>query len=143
MFSLADERSVRDQAMEWLRAHTCDGAEPITRQQLTEFVYQGERLTLIDQGRGIRKPAGWQAPLTIMTSYVRPGAERPYADMLGDDAFPRYKLRKDSGGSAENRALRRAVELGLPMIWLVGVAPGEPPVAPATLSPPHPEPATP
>lgn len=124
MFSLADERSARVEAMAWLAARTCDGAEPITRQQLTQFVYEGERLTLIDRGRGIRKPAGWRAPLTIMTSYVRPGAERPYADMLGDDAFPRYKLRADSGGSAENRALGRAVDLELPMIWLVGVAPG-------------------
>lgn len=42
---------------------------PITREQLTnDFYVSGGRFPLVDRGRGIRKPQGWRAALSIMTA---------------------------------------------------------------------------
>lgn len=124
MLSLEDETRLRAEAMAWLAARTNDGRDAITRQELTQFQFDGERLTLIDTGRGIRKPANCRAALTIMTVHTPEGRERPYEDVLGADGLPRYKMRGDARSDADNRGLRAAMELGLPVIWLVGVAPG-------------------
>ncbi len=124
VLSIEDELRLRREAMAWLAPRTNDGTDAISRAELAEFVFDGERLPLIDAGRGIRKPAKCQAALTIMTVHTPEGRERPYEDVRGADSLPRYKMRADSRGSAENRAVMRAMELGMPLIWLWGVAPG-------------------
>ncbi len=73
--------------------------------------------------RGIRKPAGMGAALSIRTVYTKPGATPPYADAEGPDGLIRYKYRGGDPLHPENRALRRAYLDGLPVIWFVGVAP--------------------
>lgn len=116
---------VRQLAVDWVRRETSDGSEPITRDRLTnDFVVDGERIPLVDAGRGIRKPAGWDAAFTILTAYARSADDRPYADDEGPDGLHRYKLRRDQRGSAENRGLRAAMQQGAPLIWFVGIAPG-------------------
>lgn len=77
----------------------------------------------MDRQRGIRKPAGMEAALSIRTVFTPPGAIPPYADAEGPDGLPRYKYRGDDRLHPENRALRRAYLDGLPLIWFVGVAP--------------------
>jgi putative restriction endonuclease len=124
MLSLGDETELRNEAMAWLAARTHDGADAISRQELTQFHWRGERLTLIDTGRGIRKPAVSRYALTIMTVHTAAGRERPYNDVTGPDGLPRYKGRAGSGGNSENESIRRAMRDHIPLIWLVGVAPG-------------------
>ncbi len=103
---------------------TFDGEVPVTREQLTnDFSVDGVRFPLVDTGRGIRKPAGWDAALSILTAVAK-GGVRPYEDDIGSDGLHRYKLRRDSGGSSENRGLRRAMERRLPLMWFIGLQPG-------------------
>ena len=91
---------------------------------LTTFEYEGRRLPLMDRQRGIRKPAGMEAALAIRTTFTPPGQTPPYIDAIGTDGLQRYKYRGDDPHHAENVALRRALELKLPIIWFVGVASG-------------------
>lgn len=103
---------------------TLDGTRPITREELTNDFHVGAfRFPLVDRGRGIRKPSGWSAALSIMTAVPKAGVA-PYADGEGPDGLHRYKLRRDQRGSSENAGLRVAMHKQLPLIWFVGVAPG-------------------
>jgi hypothetical protein len=108
--TLADEdrqSRLRTAAVDWVVRVTNDGAEPVTRDQLVnDFLFEGERFPLVDAGRGIRKPAGWDAALTIMTAAAKPGRSRPYDDDEGPDGLHRYKLRRDQRGTAGNRVMR-------------------------------------
>ncbi len=98
---------------------------PLTRAQLAnDFVVDGQRFPLIDRGRGIRKPAGWRAALSISTAAPKSGRARPYDDIEGSDGLHRYKLRRDDGGSAENNGLRAALAMDLPLAWFFGLQPG-------------------
>lgn len=124
MLSFADEMELRREAMAWLAVRTNDGADAISRHELTQFHWRGERLTLIDTGRGIRKPRISRFALTIMTVHTEAGRERPYDDVTGPDGLPRYKGRAGSGGRSENDGIRQAMAHHVPLIWLVGVAPG-------------------
>jgi putative restriction endonuclease len=122
--SSAEPPGLRAAALDWITRVTLDGGTTITREQLSsDFVYDGVRFPLVDAGRGIRKPAGWSAALSIMTVAPRAGRERPYADDEGTDGLHRYKLRRDQRGSSENLALRVAMQQQVPLIWLVGIAP--------------------
>lgn len=127
MTSVVDERRsrLRAAALDWVRRVTLDGAEPVTRDQLAnDFIFDGERFPLVDAGRGIRKTAGWDAALTIMTAAAKSGRQRPYDDDEGPDGLHRYKLRRDQRGTAENLGMRVAMQRQLPLIWFVGIAPG-------------------
>ncbi len=120
----ADEE-IRAAALAWIDAVTLGGAVPVTREQLAnDFVIGGQRFPLVDRGRGIRKPFGWQAALSITTAAPRSGQPRPYADVEGPDGLHRYKLRRDQRGTAENEGLRMAMRGQLPLIWLYGIKPG-------------------
>jgi putative restriction endonuclease len=112
-------RRVRQAAMQWLdeRPHP-----QVDYAWLSTFDFQGRRLPLMDRQRGIRKPAAMNAALSMRTVYTKPGDKPPYADAEGRDGLQRYKYRGDDPQHPENRALRRAFEDGLPMIWFVGVA---------------------
>lgn len=118
------ELAVRQAAMEWLSLRTRDGLEPIDSESLREFEFEGQRLPLLDAQRGIRKPASLSAALSIRTVYRAEGATRPYEDAVGPDQLVRYKWRGDDGNHPENRALRAAMQGGLPLIWFYGVGPG-------------------
>jgi putative restriction endonuclease len=119
------EGAIRAAALAWVHEVTLGGDVHITREQLAnDFIVGGERFPLVDRGRGIRKPQGWHAALSIMTAVPRSGRPRPYEDGEGVDGLHRYKLRRDQGGTAENDALRMAVRDQTPLIWFYGVAPG-------------------
>jgi putative restriction endonuclease len=120
-----DPRAVRAAALTWLAGITMDGQVEVTREQLAnDFAVDGVRFPLIDRGRGIRKPLGWDAALSITTAVPKSGRLRPYDDAEGTDGLYRYKLRRDAGGEAENAGLREAMRQGLPLAWFYGVAPG-------------------
>lgn len=115
------EAALRAAAMEWLAVRTSDGLEPISSDDLKEFVFDGERVPLLDAQRGIRKPSSFSAALSIRTVYRPEGAARPYEDAEGLDGFVRYKWRGDDRDQAENRALRAAMHQRVPLVWFFGV----------------------
>lgn len=116
---------IRAAALEWLRQTTFDGEVAITREQLTnDFTVDGMRFPLVDTGRGIRKPAGWDAALSILTAVPKSGGARPYDDDEGADGLHRYKLRRDARGASENEGLRSAMRRELPLVWFYGLRPG-------------------
>lgn len=120
-----NENTIRAAALAWLHDVTIGSAAPISREQLAnDFQVAGNRFPLIDRGRGIRKPVGWNAALSITTAAPRSGRPRPYADEEGADGLHRYKLRRDQGGTSENQALRTAMHQQVPLIWLYGLEPG-------------------
>jgi len=122
--AIGDPDAIRAAALAWLAQVTMDGQVEIHREQLAnEFTVDGVRFPLIDRGRGIRKPQGWDAALSITTAVASSGRPRPYDDEEGPDGLYRYKLRRDSGGAAENAGLRTAMRRGLPLAWFYGVAP--------------------
>lgn len=88
----------------------------------------------MDLGRGIRKPAGMDAALSIRTVYAPRPQDRPYEDDIGNDGLQRYMYRGTDPNHPDNEALRRAWRQGLDLIWFVGVASGEyEPVYPVTI----------
>ena len=124
MTAEADPEAVRVAALAWLAQATMDGEVAVSRDQLaSDFTIGGSRFPLIDRGRGIRKPAGWDAALSITTSVPKSGRARPYDDAEGTDGLHRYKLRRDDRGRAENQGLREAMRQRLPLIWFYGIEP--------------------
>lgn len=120
--NLAFEHRVREAAMVWLDAENPSGTRMFSRGELRVFVFDGMPIPLVDPQQGIRKPAGRNAALSILTTYTPPGAHAPYADGVGPDGLHRYKYRGTNPGQAENRAVRAAYRNELPLIWFVGAA---------------------
>lgn len=115
---------LRRAAQAWLAVRTNDGQDSIGYLDLEDFEFEGARLPLKSRQRGIWKPRQLDAALSISTTYRRPGQERPYEDEVGSDGMLRYKWQGDDADASDNRALRRAMDEGLPLIWFFGVAPG-------------------
>lgn len=114
------ELALRLAAQSWLEGQRERGVESWTQADLAQFTYEGERIPLMDAQRGIRKPASLEAALSIRTVYRPIGAERPYEDGVGPDGLLRYKWRGDDPNHAENRALRSAWQMQVPLIWFYG-----------------------
>jgi len=122
---VTEESAIRSAALHWVAMVTRDGRMPVTRAQLAgDFLWQGRRFPLVDRGRGIRRPAGWTAALSIVTAVAKSGGVRPYDDAIGPDGLHRYKLRRDASGRSENDGLRNAMLAQAPLLWFYGEAPG-------------------
>lgn len=91
----------------------------VTRAELEAFTYGGEQLKLIDQSRGIRNPRQLAATLSILSQ-----PKGPYDDVETEDGLLRYAYRDGDPNGGDNRKLRRAAELGVPLLLLQGIAPG-------------------
>lgn len=91
----------------------------VTRAQLEAFSYAGEQLKLIDYSRGIRNPRQLGATLSILSQ-----PKGPYDDVETEDGLLRYAYRDGDPNGGDNRKLRRAAELGVPLVLLQGIAPG-------------------
>jgi putative restriction endonuclease len=83
----------------------------IHRHALKNFVFNGERLPLIDQGRGIRNPLTLSSTLSILMSNTG-----PYTDQLDDDGFLQYSYGPGEPDAGDNRKLRRALDTRMPII---------------------------
>jgi putative restriction endonuclease len=118
-----DDR-VRAAAIAWLDARRRRGLDVVRHDELAAFEFEGHRLPLIDLQRGIRKPRMLEAALSLRTTFTPPSALPPYEDQQGPDGLLRYKYRGEDPQHPDNVALRRAMQLGQPLIWFVGVAPG-------------------
>lgn len=120
-WSQLDDLRLRLEAIEWLKIRTDDGRYSLTREEINDFHFNGEPFKLIDPMKGIRKPQVLDTSLSIMTSFRKPGEERPYADEVGSDGMPRYKWEGSDPYKNTNAGLRLAQERDLPIIWFIGV----------------------
>ena len=84
------------------------------------FAFRGRRLPFLSHMKGIYRAAAQRGPaaLSIVTSY-----KSPYGDQETDDGV-RYAYRAGSIDQADNRALRAAHELQVPLVYFVGTRPG-------------------
>ncbi len=95
------------------------------------FLFQGERIPLINPQRGIFKPQQMHFLLSIKTVFTKPGGKVWYDDQRevhrqifeGDETID-YAFMGQSPEAADNRWLREALENGIPIIYFLGIAPG-------------------
>ena len=95
------------------------------------FVFQGERIPLINPQRGIFKPQQMRFLLSIKTVFPKPGAKIWYDDQRevhrqifeGDETVD-YAFMGLNPDAADNRWLREAYENRIPIIYFLGIAPG-------------------
>ncbi|MGH9211503.1 MAG: HNH endonuclease [Acidimicrobiales bacterium] len=112
---------LRAAAIAWLRTMQLTTGGPVRYEQVADFRFEGQRIPLMDRGRGIRKPRMLEAALSILTAHRAQPHQRPYDDSAGPDGYLRYKWRGTDPEHAENRALRLACQRRLPLIWFRGV----------------------
>ncbi|WP_280395950.1 HNH endonuclease [Nocardia brasiliensis] len=84
----------------------------LTRSELSAFPVGGTTHRLIDQNKGIWNPRALQATLSIVSK-----PDSPYSDEEVGDSLYAYAYR-DGSVNGDNTKLRRAYELGLPIILL-------------------------
>lgn len=71
----AVDEPIRAAALAWINRVTLGGTITVTRDQLAnDFEVDGRPFPLVDRGRGIRKPVGWSAALSIMTAVPKSGS---------------------------------------------------------------------
>ncbi|WP_309082272.1 HNH endonuclease [Zhihengliuella sp.] len=121
MWSLDDELALRQSAIEWLKFRSDDGAEPLTRDEILDFEYRGQKIRLQSTQTGIWKPRFLRGALSFQTVFRAPGQPRPYEDEVGKDSLIRYMWRGDNPDHPENAGLRFAFANQLPLIWFIGV----------------------
>ncbi|WP_166979318.1 HNH endonuclease [Paramicrobacterium fandaimingii] len=117
MYSSAEQQAIREDLFRWLDRRLEFGTYEFAREELLGYTYDGVRIPLLDTSRGIRNPREFDATLSIMTS-----SQGPYDDAVTDDGFVHYRYQSRDGG--DNRKLKRAHELGVPLVYFHGVRPG-------------------
>jgi putative restriction endonuclease len=113
------DAAIRTAAMAYVLGLADRDGGLVTRVDLEAFTYDGTRIPLLDQSRGIRNPAELPATLSILTT-----KKSPYDDTAGGEGLLRYAMRVGDPGSGDNRKLRRALELRVPLLWFQQVIPG-------------------
>ncbi len=119
-----DELAVREAMLRWLDERTEHGARTVTQAEVASFPFFGQDVPLLLRQQGICKPRQLDAVLAIRTTWTPPGQQPPYVDEEGPDGLIRYAYRGQDPEHWDNVALRRAGQLGLPLVWFVAVAPG-------------------
>ena len=92
------------------------------------FTYDGARISFGSFYKGIHRPKEMRGPaaLTLTTAAAVPGKPRPYEDEVdADERIFLYHYRAGPIDQPDNRALRAAYELQAPLIYFLGVAPGQ------------------
>src|SRR3984893_10379671 len=95
------------------------------------FIFEDERIPLINPQRGIFKPQQMQYLLSIKTVFPRPGGRVWYDDQRevhrqifeGSETIDYAFMGRDPD-AADNRWLRDAFENQIPIIYFLGIAPG-------------------
>lgn len=105
---------------------------PLTSDDLAGgFLFQGERIPLVNPQRGIFKPRVMPYLLSIRTVFPRTGARVWYDDQRrvheqihrGEEQID-YAFMGSDPEAADNRWLREAMQLQIPIIYFLGIAPG-------------------
>lgn len=116
------------QVKRWQEAYDQIPADEIAK----GFIYDGERLPIVNPRRGIFKPRRMECLLSIKTVYPKPGARVWYDDQrnvheqiyAGEETVEYAFMGKDPD-AAENRLLKDAMHRRVPIIYFLGVAPGK------------------
>ena len=104
----------------------------LTRDELAPgFIFEGERIPLVNPQRGIFKPRWMRYLLSIRTVYPRPGGRVWYDDQkqvhsqifAGNDTVD-YAFMGQDPEAADNQWLKVAWENQIPVIYFLGVSPG-------------------
>ena len=90
----------------------------LSREQLKSFTIDGIRLPLIAPQQGINNPTALEATLSVMSS-----PEGPYVDGSPVDGIWEYAYEGNTPGRT-NAKLRRAHELGYPIVYLERIGTG-------------------
>ncbi len=95
------------------------------------FVFDGERIPLINPQRGIFRPQQMRFLLSIKTVFPKPGSKVWYDDqrevhrqIFESDETIDYAFMGQDPAAADNRWLRDAFENQVPIIYFLGIAPG-------------------
>jgi putative restriction endonuclease len=113
------DHQVRAATFEWLGAQRQLHGEILPRSVLAEgFEFDGTRVPLVGP-QGIFKPRILSAPLSITTA-----PRGPYDDSMASGRL-RYAYRGTDPEHPDNRGLRTAMEMRLPLVYLYGLAPGQ------------------
>ncbi|MGH7561834.1 MAG: HNH endonuclease [Gemmatimonadales bacterium] len=129
MTSLDLDWGLRLAALEAVRRGASASGGVMTRAQMSAgFEFEGAQVPLALQARGIWKPGRLGptgAALSITTASVKPGILPRYNDTnVSEDGWFEYKYQGTDPSAADNRAVRKAFELGRPLIYFYGIAPG-------------------
>ena len=104
----------------------------LTQKELRSgFIFDGQRVPLVNPQRGIFKPRSMRYLLSVSTVFPRPGGRVWYDDQRevhrqifeGDDAID-YAFMGNDPNAADNQWLRAAYENRIPVIYFLGIAPG-------------------
>jgi putative restriction endonuclease len=95
------------------------------------FLFNGERIPLINPQRGIFKPQQMRFLLSIRTVFPKAGGKVWYDDQRevhrqifeGDETID-YAFMGQNPNASDNRWLREAFENRVPIIYFLGIAPG-------------------
>lgn len=122
---LARELAIREAMFEILNQRVAFSIDGNLSWKETEYFTFGTETIAMRQvrGKGINKPRQLSAALSITTAYRGPRSQRPYEDSIGDDGYPRYKYELTDPNLATNRAMRTAMDAGLPLAYFLGVRP--------------------
>jgi len=120
----SQEALLRAAAFTYLRQLADDGKPLVRQEDLAGFAFNGQPIRLMATQQGIWKPRTLSAALSIRTVFASDPSKRPYDDDPGADGFLRYKWRGTDPDHPDNRALRSAMNSGLPLIWFQGIASG-------------------
>jgi putative restriction endonuclease len=120
---MVTELAVRETMFEELDRRISQSGDGNLSWELTErFSFVGEEIAMRQaRGKGINKPRQLGAALSITTAYRGPNSQRPYEDSIGDDGYPRYKYENTDPNLSTNRAMRAAMQAGLPLAYFIGV----------------------
>jgi len=113
-----DSLTLRESAFTYVRSCAERRGGTITRAELEGFTFDGVRVQLIAPMQGINNPAVLDACISVVSS-----PNGPYEDDAVSDGTWDYAYEGTTAGRT-NIKLRRAMELGLPIIFLEKVRDG-------------------
>ncbi len=95
------------------------------------FIFENERIPLVNPQRGIFKPRQMLYLLSIKTVFPRPGSRVWYDDqrkvhrqIFEGDEVVEYAFMGTNPEASDNQWLREAFENQIPIIYFLGIAPG-------------------
>jgi len=119
MRTFQEEQAIRNDVFRWLDAtFVGKGGYEISRAELLNYSFLGERIPLLDTGRGIRNPATFRSTLSLMSGWKK----NKYRDFEDENGWIEYSYRDQEAG--DNLKLIRAFELRAPLVYFRAVREG-------------------
>ena len=119
------EHRVRSQVFAWLAELSKANPDALPAKNLQQGIdVDGHRIGVMSSGLGIHKPRSLDAPISVMTTAPPAGQPPPYLDRWIDESRLSYAYQGEDPDLWTNRALRRAWEHRLPLVYLYGVSSG-------------------